>query len=207
MIVFVLTSLSLTFSCSIDKSYDSKYLYLVDRDKEDSYDFCYLNDRGDTIIPFGKYAGSRTDTIWHIGFVLDKDRRCICIDKNGKELFYTFWFDNGPDPLLSGRFRIMSSDDRLFGYADKFGSVVIRPMYDNAFVFEDSLARVEKNDTIAGKVITRYGIINVSGKAVVPLIYDSISWFDLNLSGKVLSADLYLKGDTIKFDLTSVDRY
>lgn len=109
--------------------------------------------------------------------------------------------------MLSGRFRIMSSDDRLFGYADKFGSIVVRPMYDNAFVFEDSLARVEKNDTIAGKVITRYGIINVSGKAVVPLIYDSISWFDLNLSGKVLSADLYLKGDTIKFDLTSVDRH
>lgn len=61
---------------------------------------CYLNERGDTIVPYGKYRYCQTDTIKKIGFVYEnkpKDARIICINDAGKELFYVFKYDNGPD--------------------------------------------------------------------------------------------------------------
>ncbi|MCS2407168.1 energy transducer TonB [Bacteroides salyersiae] len=60
---------------------------------------CYLNERGDTIVPYGKYRYCQTDTIKKIGFVYEnkpKDARIICINDAGKELFYVFKYDNGP---------------------------------------------------------------------------------------------------------------
>ena len=51
---------------------------------------CYLNERGDTIVPYGKYRYCQTDTIKKIGFVYEnkpKDARIICINDAGKELF------------------------------------------------------------------------------------------------------------------------
>ena len=50
---------------------------------------CYLNERGDTIVPYGKYRYCQTDTIKKIGFVYEnkpKDARIICINNAGKEL-------------------------------------------------------------------------------------------------------------------------
>jgi len=54
---------------------------------------CYLNERGDTIVPYGKYRYCQTDTIKKIGFAYEnkpKDARIICINDAGKELFYVF---------------------------------------------------------------------------------------------------------------------
>ena len=54
---------------------------------------CYLNERGDTIVPYGKYRYCQTDTIKELGFVYEnkpKDARIICINNTGKELFYVF---------------------------------------------------------------------------------------------------------------------
>lgn len=72
---------------------------------------CYLNERGDTIVPYGKYRYCQTDTIKKIGFVYEnkpKDARIICINDAGKELFYVFKYDNGPDYIQEGLFRIMN---------------------------------------------------------------------------------------------------
>ena len=72
---------------------------------------CYLNERGDTIVPYGKYRYCQTDTIKKIGFAYEnkpKDARIICINDAGKELFYVFKYDNGPDYIQEGLFRIMS---------------------------------------------------------------------------------------------------
>ena len=74
---------------------------------------CYLNERGDTIVPYGKYRYCQTDTIKKIGFVYEnkpKDARIICINDAGKELFYVFKYDNGPDYIQEGLFRIMDED-------------------------------------------------------------------------------------------------
>ena len=86
---------------------------------------CYLNERGDTIVPYGKYRYCQTDTIKKIGFVYEnkpKDARIICINDAGKELFYVFKYDNGPDYIQEGLFRIMD-EDGLVGFADSLGNV------------------------------------------------------------------------------------
>ena len=88
---------------------------------------CYLNERGDTIVPYGKYRYCQTDTIKKIGFAYEnkpKDARIICINDAGKELFYVFKYDNGPDYIQEGLFRIMN-EDGLVGFADSLGNVLI----------------------------------------------------------------------------------
>ena len=77
---------------------------------------CYLNERGDTIVPYGKYRYCQTDTITEIGFVYEnqpKKSRIVCINDAGKELFYVFKCDNGPDYLKEGLFRMMDEQERI----------------------------------------------------------------------------------------------
>lgn len=104
---------------------------------------CYLNEQGDTIVPYGKYKFCQTDTIRDIGFVYEnkQDARIVCIDNQGKELFYVFKYDNGPDYAREGLFRIMD-DEGLIGFADFFGNVVIKPQFKFAFPFEGGKAKV-----------------------------------------------------------------
>lgn len=99
---------------------------------------CYLNERGDTIVPYGKYRYCQTDTIKKIGFVYEnkpKDARIICINDAGKELFYVFKYDNGPDYIQEGLFRIMN-EDGLVGFADSLGNVIIEPQFKFAYPFK-----------------------------------------------------------------------
>lgn len=100
---------------------------------------CYLNERGDTIVPYGKYRYCQTDTIKKIGFVYEnkpKDARIICINDAGKELFYVFKYDNGPDYIQEGLFRIMN-EDGLVGFADSLGNVIIEPQFKFAYPFKE----------------------------------------------------------------------
>jgi len=105
---------------------------------------CYLNEQGDTIVPYGKYRYCQTDTIKKLGFVYEhkpKDARIICINNAGKELFYVFKYDNGPDYIQEGLFRIMN-EDGLVGFADSLGNVVIKPQFKFAYPFEHGKAKV-----------------------------------------------------------------
>ena len=79
---------------------------------------CYLNESRDTIVPYGKYRFCQTDTIRNIGFVYEnrQNARIICIDNQGKELFYVFKYDNGVDYVREGLFRI-TDDKGLIGFA------------------------------------------------------------------------------------------
>lgn len=109
---------------------------------------CYLNEQGDTIVSYGKYKFCQTDTIRNIGFVYENrpDARIVCIDNQGKELFYVFKCDNGPDYIREGLFRIMD-ENGLIGFADSLGNVVIKPQFKFAFPFKDGKAKV----TFTGK--------------------------------------------------------
>lgn len=105
---------------------------------------CYLNERGDTVVPYGKYLYCQADTIKKIGFVYEnrpKEAKIVCIDNTGKELFYVFKFDNGPDYIREGLFRIMD-ENGLLGFADSLGNVVIKPQYTFAYPFKDGKAKV-----------------------------------------------------------------
>ncbi len=100
----------------------------------------YVNSSGDTVVAAGRYAYCYTDTIRNIGFVLDTNRVCLAIDNRGRELYQVYWFDNGPDYLSDGLFRMMR--DSLIGYADSAGRIVIRPQYKCAGPFRQGRARV-----------------------------------------------------------------
>ena len=103
---------------------------------------CYLNEQGDTIVPYGKYKFCQTDTIRHIGFVYEnrQNARIVCIDNQGKELFYVYKYDNGPDYIREGLFRIMDEDGWI-GFADSLGNVVIKPQFKFATSFENGKAQ------------------------------------------------------------------
>lgn len=103
---------------------------------------CYLNEQGDTIIPYGKYKFCQTDTIRHIGFVYEnrQNARIVCIDNQVKELFYVYKYDNGPDYIREGLFRIMDEDGWI-GFADSLGNVVIKPQFKFATSFENGKAQ------------------------------------------------------------------
>ena len=140
---------------------------------------CYLNERGDTIVPYGKYRYCQTDTIKKIGFVYEnkpKDARIICINDAGKELFYVFKYDNGPDYIQEGLFRIMD-EDGLVGFADSLGNVVIKPQFKFAYPFEHGKAKV----TFSGenKVIP-----DSKGEKHYR---DNSDWYHINKNGKIIN--------------------
>lgn len=136
---------------------------------------CYLNERGDTVIPYGKYKFCQTDTIRSIGFVYENksDARIVCIDTNGHKLFNVFKQDNGVDYVREGLFRIIN-DKGLIGFADTLGSVVIQPQFKFAFPFENGKAKV----TFSGE---SKKVPNSNGEKHY---WDSEEWFYINKYGQ-----------------------
>lgn len=101
----------------------------------------YLNSNGDTIIPIGKYGYCYTDTIWNFGMVEEIGTgKILGIDQNGIELFEVFRYDNGPDYVASGLFRIIKNGK--IGFANAEGKIIIEPTFDCAYPFEEGFAKV-----------------------------------------------------------------
>lgn len=101
----------------------------------------YLNSEGDTIIPLGKYYYCYTDTIRDFGMVIEKETgKILGIDQNSTEIFEVFKYDNGPDYIESGLFRIIKNGK--IGYANAVGKIMIEPTFDCAYPFEGDFARV-----------------------------------------------------------------
>ncbi len=100
----------------------------------------YVNAFGDTIIPYGRYNYCYTDTIRNFGIVLDSNGTCLAIDVEGNYLYDVKWFDNGPDHIVEGLFRVILNDQ--IGYADAQGNIVIAPQYTCAEPFNQGRAKV-----------------------------------------------------------------
>ncbi len=101
----------------------------------------YVNSKGDTIIPLGKYYYCYTDTIRDFGMVIEKGTgKILGIDQNAKELFEVAKFDNGPDYVENGLFRILKNN--LYGYANKDGEIIIEPKFKCANPFLMGKAQV-----------------------------------------------------------------
>ena len=110
--------------------------------KYDSLENCgYVDNHGKIMIPFGKYNMCFTDTFRTYAIVSFKDKPGFFgIDKMGKELFTVYPFDNGPDYTSDGTFRII--ENSKMGIADTTGKIIIPPVYDFTFGFENGLALV-----------------------------------------------------------------
>lgn len=103
----------------------------------------YKNSKGEIIIPKGKYSYCFTDTFKNFAFVYDDkltNSKVVAIDRNENILFDVYMFDNGPDELANGLFRIIRNGK--IGYADKNGVIVIKPKFECADKFENGKASV-----------------------------------------------------------------
>lgn len=100
----------------------------------------YVDGQGDTIISC-KYLMAYTDTIRRIGFVATQSGSIKCFDYRGNYLFDVFPYDNGPDEVSEGLFRILDKKG-LIGFADTLGTVVITPQFKYAFPSKNGRAKV-----------------------------------------------------------------
>lgn len=135
--------------------------------------YCYISEKGDTMIPPGRYKICFSEIFDKYAIVLHPDKGIVAIDKKGKILYNVFVFDNGPDPVSEGMFRIVNNN--RIGYADAAtGKVVIRPAFTCAYPFAGGTAKVSNSCTT--KKDGEYSIwesdnwsfINRSGKKIVP---------------------------------------
>jgi hypothetical protein len=103
----------------------------------------FVNAKGDTIIPMGKYNYAYTDTIIDFGIVLHPQQGWIGINAQDQKLFQIFQYDNGPDYVEEGLFRIVA--EGKIGYANTKGEIVIAPQFKCAYPFEGGKAKVSLN--------------------------------------------------------------
>ena len=103
----------------------------------------YINYKGDTIIRMGQYHYCYTDTIKYFGIVLDTSGQCLAINNLGQFLYNIKWYDNGPDYVSEGLFRIQI--DGKTGYANTKGEIIIVAKYECTTPFEKGRAKVTYN--------------------------------------------------------------
>jgi hypothetical protein len=133
-------------------------------------EYGYKNQNGDTVIKAGKYNICFTDTFRTYAIVLKSNLGFVAIDRKQNVLYKVFSFDNGPDNVEEGLFRILK--DNKIGYADATtGKVIIQPQFSCAFPFINGIAKVsfdceEKKD----------------GEHKIWL---SDNWFYINKAGKI----------------------
>jgi hypothetical protein len=102
----------------------------------------YINQESDTVIKFDEYPVCYTDTFKTIAIVLLPKDGFVAIDRNGKVLYEVFPFDNGPDYVSDGLYRIINNTK--IGYADIEGNIIIPPKFKCAFPFENGRAKVSR---------------------------------------------------------------
>ncbi len=106
---------------------------------------CYLNARGDTIVPFSRgYTYCYWKEIGRLGLVHPTSGKdYMAINYKGEELFRVFGLvDGSPDFIGDGLFRIVEGTDNKIGYADTLGNVVIAPQFAYGTPFRYGRAKV-----------------------------------------------------------------
>jgi len=165
-LTFFLITICSTFAMQAQNIRNDK-LYRIQNANEDC---AYVNSKGDTIVPFGKYLLCQDSIIKEIGFVYS-NHGIFCINSQGIELFEVFNYDNGPDYPAQGLFRIIK--DGKIGYANMHGKVVIEPKFKCAWPFEKGKAKVSYNCDINKK-----GEYN---------FWEGGDWFYIDRKGKKIS--------------------
>ena len=176
---------------------DDKDSYLVLQvDTTQKYEeYSYVNQKGETVVPYKRYPLCYTDTIRTVGFVFKSNVGCVAINNQGQELFRVYMADNGNDRPVDGLFRILDESGQKMGVANMEGKVVVSPKYDAIFPYHEGLAAVavgskevrpaddpEHEYTVGGK----WGFIDKQGNEVVPLVYDSIANHRRVVNGKAM---------------------
>jgi hypothetical protein len=85
-------------------------------------DYGYVNAKGDTIIPIGKYDMCFTEQFYKFAIVIAKGKGLVGIDQNENILFNVYIVDNGPDYPCNGLFRIVQNGK--IGFANLKGKLL-----------------------------------------------------------------------------------
>jgi hypothetical protein len=115
-----------------------------------------------------------------IAAVVD-DSGWVYINKYGKKIIRPHVVDNGPDYFSYGlaRFKL----NNMFGYFNEQGIVSIKPQFDFARPFADSLAAVcygcqlIKKEEVTEINCGKWGFIDLKGELIIPFIYNSVEDF------------------------------
>lgn len=125
------TFLFLLISSSSFGQEEREMMYLI-TDGE-TYENCgYVDKNGDTLFPIGSFDYCFSDSM-DFAIVLrheDREPGIPALNSNGEEVFRVFVYDNGPDYIEDGTFRIIKNG--LVGYATEAGKVIVPPMYEAA---------------------------------------------------------------------------
>ena len=129
--------------------------------------------------------------------VYSKDGKTGALDKNGKIAIKPSadWhqledFSEGLAPYWNG----LITEECGYGYINKKGKTVIKPVYGHAFPFSEGLACVQDNKT------DKFGYINKKGKKVIGFKYDYALSFCDGLACVMKNGKSYMidkKGKTI----------
>jgi hypothetical protein len=167
--------LTLTTTAVAQQAKQKDYLIQVEkRIRSKTYGYLdvygYSDQKGRLVIRYGKYPMIYTDTFRTYAIVLKSKEGLVAIDRNEKVLYHIFPFENGPDDVVEGLFRIVKNGK--IGFADTNGKVVIAPQFECAYPFENGKAKVSNNCTEHKQGEHKY--------------WESADWFYIDKEGKKL---------------------
>jgi hypothetical protein len=102
----------------------------------------------------------------------------IGINRDEKVLFKVFSYDNGPDDLSEGYFRIITKNK--IGFADSTGKIIITPRFSAAYPFREGLAafcndcKLESNGEHSLWVDGKWGFVNKLGLVVIKPQFEKV---------------------------------
>jgi hypothetical protein len=126
-----------------------------------------------------------TDSIAFVGIIENGKGKIKAIDRNNRKLFTVFNYDNGPDYVKEGLFRIQDDSIGYIGFADMDGNIIIPTHFFYADSFSEGFAAFnvggkiepidEEHDAIVGG---KWGYIDKTGKEIFPAIFDKAFPFE-----------------------------
>lgn len=121
---------------------DSLYLHSSDTVLKFGAPCCFLNAKGDTIIPLGKYEIFAPENMLHFTFVKSKNG-IVGIDRNGNVLYDAYLYgDFILDTFNEGLCRVKRNNK--IGYINKRGEVIVPCQFKCAEIFINRKAKVSQ---------------------------------------------------------------
>lgn len=171
---FLIGALILFFGCKEQNDY-----LILDYDAAEGKHY-YADLDGNIKMDLSSYEMVYTDTFRQYAFVLEQSK-CYVINRKEEKLLQVYFFDNGPDYIYNGLFRIVK--DGKVGFANKQMEVVIEPKYEFVQHFESGLATfcvdcIKHSNLEYEWYEGKWGCMDTKGKIVIEPKYDKPIWFE-----------------------------
>ena len=157
--------------------------------REEGGKYGYIDAQGKAVVPFVydfAYTDEFSDSIAFVCVIADNHVKIKAINRKNERLFTVFMFDNGPDYVNEGVFRIVDDSTGLMGFGNMAGDIAIKPQFFFVTPFSDGFASFNEG----GKIVAinesdrhsfidggKWGFIDIWGNIVFPAIFDSASIF------------------------------